>query len=441
MSQATHYEAIDVRRALRAWVPALGLAAALGLAVPSFMLFVRISGWQIPQKALELDYLMGVVWAIVLTCCICLWPIPSRDKLVVLTLWILKCLVALGFMLLYEGRYSLDAFGYFARYVFPTPPWGQLGLGLEGGNAVIELVAWYQARLMPPSYHGVKVTFALIGLMGIYAFYRGAVILLGRSEPRLLLLMGLYPSILFWSSILGKDPVMLLGVALHVYGVIGWNQRRNIAYAIPMAVGLLLAMMVRLWMGPILLLPLSYLVLRSLRHPASRVAFVVIALLAGRTMIGAFAADFRLSALADVYALAGRLSTGWEGGSGQSVQVQFTGPGDILAFIPHGAFTALFRPLPGEVNNPFGAVAGLENLALLVLTGLGVWRARRDRLREPLLHWAIMVIVCWAAVYGFVSSQNLGAAARFKLQILPLLLGVLYYLTRKPEATPDRIEV
>ncbi|OQW92733.1 MAG: hypothetical protein BWK78_00805 [Thiotrichaceae bacterium IS1] len=39
-------------------------------------------------------------------------------------------------------------------------------------------------------------------------------------------------------------------------------------------------------------------------------------------------------------------------------------------------------------------------------------------------------IIGWLIIYGFVLFQNLGSAVRFKLQILPVLLGVVLYLSR-----------
>jgi hypothetical protein len=57
---------------------------------------------------------------------------------------------------------------------------------------------------------------------------------------------------------------------------------------------------------------------------------------------------------------------------------------------------------------------------------------------EPLLLWGVLFVVVWATIYGFVSYQNMGSAARFKLQVLPVMLGLIFYwLTRDlPQETP-----
>jgi hypothetical protein len=50
-----------------------------------------------------------------------------------------------------------------------------------------------------------------------------------------------------------------------------------------------------------------------------------------------------------------------------------------------------------------------------------------------LIQWAIVLLMVWSGTYAFASSYNLGAAVRFKLQILPLMLLLLLYLARRPE--------
>ncbi len=73
----------------------------------------------------------------------------------------------------------------------------------------------------------MKLDVAMAGLAGVYIFYRAAVLFLGREDMRILLVLGLTPSILFWSSILGKDPIVMLGMAVYSYGAVAlWKRRR-----------------------------------------------------------------------------------------------------------------------------------------------------------------------------------------------------------------------
>lgn len=418
-----------------AWVMAVAFLVAFGVgaAVPAFAALLRVWGRFIPQAHIQADYLFGLVWAVVLGLGVLFLPVASRDKLPLLVLWAAKCFVTLGFMLLYEWLYSLDAYGYFLASRI-RPPLESLDWWTSGRGSMLIVVAWIQTSLLPDSYHALKVSFAMIGLIAVYLFYRGAVMFLGREEPRLLYVLGLYLSILFWSSILGKDPVQFLGVALYVYGVIGLERTRRWRYLVPLGAGILLALSVRFWAGPILLLPLYVFFVFRARGTAARLAVLSIGVLGLGFVLDRFTDRLGLAALTDFYALAQTVGIGWEGGSGQQQPMQFTGLRSVLVFLPKGAFTALFRPLPGEVMNPFGLLAGLENLFLVVVLWLAILRTKLDVFRDPLVIWAALLVATWAGLYGFISYYNLGSAVRFKLQILPILLGVLLFVSQKPKA-------
>ena len=102
-----------------------------------------------------------------------------------------------------------------------------------------------------------------------------------------------------------------------------------------------------------------------------------------------------------------------------------------LGSAPLGMFTVLFRPFIGEVPNLFGSLAGLENTLIMLLTARAVWRTRFRDLTEPLVAWALVAVLLWAAVYSVNSFQNLGTAARHRLHIMPLFLGLILYLGRR----------
>jgi hypothetical protein len=97
-------------------------------------------------------------------------------------------------------------------------------------------------------------------------------------------------------------------------------------------------------------------------------------------------------------------------------------------------FTALFRPLPGEISNAFGILAGLENLALLTIFLVAIKHFRSTELKNPVVLWGVLLVLVWTLAYAFISYQNLGGAVRFRLQILPIFLGLLlkFAIRNKP---------
>jgi hypothetical protein len=434
-----------IARAIFNSLGVLATGALIGLLVKGLLDFAVTSGVNIPQKDLQTDYGLAIVWAMTLGIFIMMWPVPFRDRKALLWIWLAKSLVTLGFMLFYEANYiTLDAYLYFSNSTGDNISPGKFSSGL--GTQIITAIAWLHNKVLPDSYHILKVSFSMVGLVAVYIFYRSAVMFLRRENILLLYGLGLFPSILFWSSILGKDPVVLLGISLYAYGAVGWYCFKRVRYIFVLAVGVTVAIFIRLWLGPILLFPLAIFILSSVRGIFLRVIFATFLILAFLFLTGQFMDEFALDSVNDLLETTTKLSSSFShGGSAQEVGFEFTGISSMIAFMPLGAFTALFRPLPGEVHNFFGLLAGLENLLLLILLFLAVIRVRWHKLREPLIIWAILLIIIWASAYGFVSYQNLGTAVRYKLQILPILLGLLLYFSRplsktSATVTPWKIE-
>jgi hypothetical protein len=426
----------------------VALFAGIGTLAVLRMDLVSELGRYIPQDDVATDYRTGFFWAVALWLSLLFWPVRHGDKRALLRVWLVKMMVVLGAMLFFESHYQLlDAYEYFGRPRREGFRWP--GFAFGEGLSNIESLSWLHQQIIPNSYHAMKVSFAMVGLLGIYIFYRAGVRFLGREDIRVLYLLALFPSILFWSSGIGKDPVMLLGISLYVYGVVGIYTHRTpdltrVAYAIAVAAGVALASLIRVWLAPILLAPLAVFLLFVMRNAFARVLVVI-------AVAGAFAHSislandtFNIESREDLIERTDQIShmgaegAPYQGGSSLSV-TRFQDPWSMAKFAPVGAFTALFRPLPGEVLNPFGLLAGLENLVLLTLLLLAIKRASWSDIRQPLVLWAITLILIWSVVYGFASAQNLGAAVRWKLQVLPLLLGLLCYLGRRRSETANML--
>jgi len=411
--------------------PVAAIAIGLAIALPPFLSFVVVSGANIPAPDLARDYAIGVVWALLLGASILIWPVSRSDRRALLVIWCAKCVVALGLMLPYEANYwTLDAYDYFDFPRNMLYGWQSFGFGMGTDNVMA--LSWLHQQVVPASYHALKISCAMLGLLAVYVFYRAAELYLGRPDRRVLYVLAFVPSILFWSSILGKDPIVLLGVALYTYGFVAWYRARRLRYIVVLLLGVMLAAAMRLWLAPILLAPLWVVAVRLAPGPLRRAAWLVAGgavVLFGMKLVRQYTTLASMQEVMDTAdALARVLAMG---GSGEEPAQPLTSVGSIVTFMPLGLFTALFRPLPGEVPNPFGVMAGVENVALLLFAGFAALRARLRDILDPVVLWAVALLGAWASVYAFLSYSNLGSAARFKLQILPVLLLLLLYLARR----------
>jgi len=286
----------------------------------------------------------------------------------------------------------------------------------------------------------MKVIFSYVGLIAIYIFYRSAVICLGRENIVVLYALGLLPSLLFWSSILGKDPIVLLGIAIYCYGVAGLIVRQKISMLVYVAIGLFIASFIRIWLGVIFITPLIITYVMSGRSSAlTKLIFLLIAIPGFLLTLQGFSERFSVETTQDLVATTDQISSSWaHGGSAQQIEGGFKSIPSMIAFVPIGSFTALFRPLPFEIMNPFGMMAGLENALSLSLFAIGLKRRGFGWVRQPILLWAVTALVVWGAAYGFASYQNLGTAFRFRAQVAPIIFLLGLYLAYGHHLEPPR---
>jgi hypothetical protein len=386
------------------------------------------------------DYLIGLFWALVLGASILLWPVSFVHKRALLNVWGVKIFTTLGIMLAYESRYEgeLDAVRYYHESAMNSFAWQNFEFG-EGTTNIFNFLSLYN-MVFPDSYHAMKVTFAMLGMIAVYIFYRAAVLFLQRDDIRIFYVLALYPTILFWSSILGKDPLLLLGVSFYTYGIVGWRKFGKMQYLLWGAFGLWFSSFMRLWYGPILLAPLIVFVINKKNGITKNLLFIVLIVGSFVVTLTLFSERFSIENTQDIIAQTNQLSKNFSGGGSAQAVNSFNSPAQLFAFMPIGMFTALFRPLPGEILNPFGLIAGFENLFVLWLLVMAIKQISIKDLQEPLILWAIALIITWAAIYGFVSSGNLGTAVRYRLPVLPILLSLLLYLYFKSSYQINKIK-
>ncbi len=419
------------------WISTLLImvVVAVAFAVPNFLYLVEGLGYRIPQEDVQTDYVIGVVWAMMLGVSILAWPVSSRDKRCLLLVWLVKVLISLSVMLFFESQQPLDSYGYYdvsrrdSLFLWEDKFWY--------GSYNIARIAWLHHCFLPDSFHALKITFAMVGLIAVYLFYRAAVLFMEREDRRVFYALSFFPSLLFLSSTISKEPVILFAVAMYVYGVVGWHRTKRLRYFVIIVLGLTLVTMVRYWMCIVMIVPLMFLLFLSMRGFVVRtiliISMLVTCLLMTHRMHGNY---FQLNTKQDLIAKLNVYSKNFSiGRTGLEASGEFNGIGSIIAYVPKGSFTALFRPLPGEVLNSFGQLAGIENMILLILLLLSLIRIYHHwrELQDPLVIWAILLLLTWSTLYGFV-SYNLGTMVRYKIQILPVLLGLLLYLARTRRA-------
>jgi hypothetical protein len=394
----------------------------------------------VPLDAPESQFIAALVVSLLLGALVPFLA-PKGQSTSALALWLAKIVVTLLLMQVFESRYDvLDAYDYhYATYRFGDI----LGSWSFGeGTRLIEGMAQLVAAATGGSYYAEKVVFSFVGLWGILLLSRAAQIVTSEELPLAPLAIGLIPSILFWTSILGKDPVVFLGLSLLVLSLVQVREG-GVRPAVFFIVALVILGSVRVWLLPIAALTAVVATLRERQSPWVRAftiaATVVGGIVAWRVVMERFFSGGQLALLSRV----AELSQDWaRGGAAQVIEQDLSTPLGFISFLPEGAVTALFRPFPLEATNAFALVASLEIVALVAVLLLLSVRVRwRDVLARSPVPWLASFIVMWSVLYAPISYQNLGSAVRFRLQIFPagvLILATLWANRRRAQIEPIR---
>lgn len=415
-------------------VLAVAVLAMLASVMPPFSDLIVLAAnnmWPYPGPDISFDYFMGGMLGILCGVILLIGPIPTHDRSTLLICWAFKVAAALFLIPVYEYAYGMDIDGYFW---FNEMPQYDMSNIQRAGTWNIRLLAWAMFKVIGPTFHGGKILFSFLGLIGIYLTYRGAVVFLGQERPLLLLLTALAPTSLFWATTLGKDPIALLGAGLYSYGVFHWLREFKLRHLSAIAAGMLVASHIRPYFLPIMGIPLVLAYLIQSQRLLTRILLMPLVLLGTLQTLNLFKSSMNVESFDAFVQYQSGVASAWGGGSSFSLPIIDT-PLKLALVSPLAVFTALFRPTIFEAHNLFALGAALDNTILLVIFFYATARSRFREMLQPEVLWMASFVALWAVMYG-IGTGNLGAISRFKIQALPLFITLLLYMARKRLPAP-----
>lgn len=282
------------------------------------------------------------------------------------------------------------------------------------GSRFVVFISSIILNLFDTNYLNIFLFFNIFGLIGILLLYK-------VLKPYLLLL-GHYwflvlfiPSMSFWSSSLGKDSIVFLGVCLFLYSVVK-NKLK-------------------------ILLPISFFLIFMVRpHIAlsTLVAYLIYMLVISRVNI--FIKSFVISiVLVGVYLSSGFIKdyVGLDDASisGVSDYVDYRqglnqagGSSFDLASLsyPMQMFTYIFRPLPFDAHNALSLFTSIENTILLFLFCFILYKSRFKSFFEGRNLWLFSYAFLSCTILA-LTTANLGIATRQKWMFMPILIYLMIY--------------
>jgi hypothetical protein len=337
-----------------------------------------------------------------------------------------------------------DAFGrflvpYYRSFDF-SPDVGQVP-----GTGFLKMITGILYSIVGSSKLGGFMVFSWLGFIGLLLCWRAFRRAVPTGDSRRYALLVLFlPSLLYWSSALGKDAWAVMGLGICSYGVARVMTQKRASGLLVLAAGLAAVVMVR---PHVALTVGSGLVLAALLYKPSKtsplnpiVRVLTFAILLGLMLVlisqtEQFLGVETLNQETVNASLANAEGRTIEAGS-VFTPVTVNTPLDM----PYATVTVLFRPFPWEAHNSQTVLTAVESLFLVVLTIRGWRRLRsipRSLRREPYTAYSLGIMLTF--VFAFSSFSNFGILARQRCQVMPffLVLICLEQYRRKDPARPS----
>lgn len=284
-----------------------------------------------------------------------------------------------------------------------------------------------------PTRLGGFLVHAWLAFWGLFLFYRAFTIAVpdGRRRTYARLVFFL-PSEIFWSSLMGKDPWMVLSLGITAYGVarvLTGKAGRGLAVT---GVGLWCASLVRPHVAALAVVAFAVAAvirrsrsqLRQLAPVAKGMSLVMVAVLALVVVANAerFLERSGIETDKGVGTVLDQSSRGGAYGGSAFIPSTVRSP----ARVPGAVITVLFRPFLHEVENNQSLMAGLEGTFLIALCvvrfrwGLAAVRSLR---RQAYVAFALAFTALF--IFAFSGFANFGLLVRQRAQVMPLFLVLL----------------
>jgi hypothetical protein len=410
------------------------------LAILSGILFVALSLAIVPQEdgLPMLVYLPVVSFVALILYMKGIKPIDSDFPPSLFGLAFVSKLIAslLFYWLMVEvyGRGDANTYHREAQYVaqylrqFDLSILGSYTLGRQGTTNVVYLTGLLYTFLLPGRQAG-GLFFATLAFAGSVFFYRAFRLAFPDASPRLYLLIIFFlPSILFWTSMVGKDAWGFFGSGFVAYGLVKYAREARWSGLFLAILGLFMVYLVRPHIAAFMIVAaaIAFLLFYRVDSPRRLLGWllgggviIVVALFllpsAGEFLGLGPISEATFEEVESEYEF--RQLVSYRGGSGFLPQTVFSVQGFISAPI-----VVLLRPFPWEAHNQQAMLTSLESLVWLGLFWTRrrvLWTRLRSIRRDPWIAFALGYSVIM--ILALTTAGNFGIIARQRVAFLPFL--------------------
>ena len=248
------------------------------------------------------------------------------------------------------------------------------------------------------------------------------------------------PSILFWTSGILKETLMLGLMASIGCSYLNWKTSKGILPIVILLVSTILLWKLKYYV-PILLLPLlglaelftaNYKLLQQLSFEKKVMLFFGL-MLVSIAAVSLLHPVFNSGLFFDLVRKSYESILSSKAGS----NFTFIDYSDNMQFVifnaPYAFFTGLFRPFLWEVNTIISVLAGAEQFMVTVTTAFAIFSIFKVDLTENERFWIISGVIYIAAMATIISlsTPNFGSLVRYRVAYMPIAWLLNLYLINK----------
>ena len=285
-------------------------------------------------------------------------------------------------------------------------------------NAVLRLFSFGE-------YHVHTVFACFLSTIGLVALFRTFAPILRGLERGLAAGIFLWPSMLFWSSGVLKESLLVFGLGLFVIGAVGLPMERHRWRAIlATLIGLSIMLVVKFYVLFCLLPGLAALLWHRrsggsalFKSVAVHGVAVVAILFSGVIVPGYSVLELLTLKQHDFIGMATAVH------SGSFVQLTPLEPNlwSFLRGMPHALYMTFLSPFTAFSNGALGMFAALENLPLVLLPIIALrYRRKWSGMDRASMLFALSFILFLAVLIG-LTVPVIGALVRYRIPLLPFL--------------------
>ncbi len=282
-------------------------------------------------------------------------------------------------------------------------------------------------------FHVHTIIMCFLSLIGMVALYRAIESYFKQKEFLLALVLFLLPSVMFWSSGVLKEGLLVFGLGTFLYCcfVIFDRKYKWIHFPI-LGITFFLLLYIKVY-AVLLLLPclLAFFINKKINFRFPVITYMVIFSISGLLALNFhhFSSNYDIlqtitTKQHDFINHAEHLN------SGSRIKIDPLEP-TVYSFIyhaPESFVITFFRPLLFESKNPLMILAGSENLFFLLLVLLAVAKPDKLSLNQKNLLWLLLFYGIFMYILVGLVTPVMGAIVRYKVPAMPLFAAAFILL-------------